>query len=27
LVRVNAEFFGHGRECQGNTLKPEARKC
>jgi hypothetical protein len=24
LVGVYAEFFGHGRECQGNTLKPEA---
>ena len=24
LVRVDAEFFGHGRECQGNTLEPEA---
>ena len=26
LVRVDAEFFGHGRECQGNTLEPEAGK-
>jgi hypothetical protein len=24
LVGINAKFFGHGRECQGNTLKPEA---